>query len=106
MTQEQAARDTIAAKQSLLRETFPGLEQEANISYDDIADLVAVDRELKDNFMAPPDVREAAWDILDAMGDEEDNAMLKKGGFAGGGGLLTIGIVLLGLGMRKKPAAA
>ena len=105
MTKEKEAQQTIEQKQKLLRDTFPGLEQEAGVSYDDIADLVAVDREIKDNIMLPDDVRNAAWDILDAMGDEEDMAMAKMGGFGSGGALLTIGLVLFGLGARKKSAA-
>lgn len=100
MTQEQAARDTIAEKQNLLRETFPDLETAAKL--DDIGDLVAIDRELKDNVMIPQGTRDAAWDILNAMGDEEDMAMAKMGGFAGGGGLLVVGLLLTGLGSRKK----
>jgi hypothetical protein len=100
MQQEQAARDTISEKQTLLRETFPDLESAAKL--DDIVDLVAIDRELKDNFMIPEGTRDAAWDILNAMGDEEDMKMAKMGGFAGGGGLLAVGLLLTVLGSRKK----
>jgi hypothetical protein len=100
MQQEQAARDTISEKQTLLRETFPDLESAAKL--DDIGDLVAIDRELKDNFMIPEGTRDAAWDILNAMGDEEDMKMAKMGGFAGGGGLLAVGLLLTVLGSRKK----
>ncbi len=55
--------------------------------------------------MVPEDVRNAAWDILGAMGDEEDMAMAKMGGFGAGGALSLIGVVLFGLGSRKKSAA-
>lgn len=102
MTQEQAARDTIAEKQTLLREAIPGIEEELKLKLDDIGDLVAIDREIKDNFMIPEGTRNAAWDILDAMGDEEDMAMVKLGGLAGGGGLLVVGLLLTVLGSRKK----
>lgn len=106
MTQEQAARDTIAQKQDLLRDAAPGIEKDLGLDLSDIEDLVAIDRAIKDDFMLPEDVRNAAWDILNAMGDEEEMAMVKLGGFAGGGGGLVIGLVLFGLGMRKKSTAA
>jgi hypothetical protein len=106
MTQEQAARDTIADKQKLLRDAAPGIETDLGLDLDNIADLVAIDRAIKDDIMLPDDVRNAAWDILDAMGDEEDMAMAKKGGFAGGGVGLVLGLLFLGLGMRKKSQAA
>ncbi|HLT36552.1 MAG TPA: hypothetical protein VK034_09705 [Enhygromyxa sp.] len=105
MTQEQAARDTIAQKQNLLREAAPTIETELGLKLDDIADLVAIDRAIKDNVMLPDDVRNAAWDILNAMGDEEDMAKVKLGGFAGGGGLLVIGLLLFVLGARKQAQA-
>jgi hypothetical protein len=102
MTKEQAARDTIDAKQKLLREAAPGLEEDLDLDLDDIADLVAIDRVTKDDVMLPDDVRNAAWDILDAMGDEEDMAMVKTGGFAAGGVLTTLGLLLVVLSLRKK----
>lgn len=105
MTQEKAARDTIEQKQQLLRDAAPGLEKDLGLSLDNIVDLVAIDRATKDDFMLPDDVRNAAWDILNAMGDEEDNAMVKMGGFGAGGTFLTIGLLLFGLGSRKKSAA-
>lgn len=102
MTQEQAAHDTIEQKQKLLREAVPGLEKNIGLDLNDIVDLVTIDQVVKDDFMLPDDVRNAAWDILNAMGDEEDMAMVKLGGFAGGGGLLVIGLLLFVLGGRKK----
>jgi hypothetical protein len=102
MTQEQAARDTIAEKQKLLREAAPGLEKDLGVDLNDIADLVAIDRVTKDDPLLPDDVRNAAWDILGAMGDEEDMAMVKLGGFAAGGGLSVVGLFLFVLGSRKK----
>jgi hypothetical protein len=102
MTQEQAARDTIEQKQNLLRKEIPGIETELALKLDDIGDLVAIDREIKDNPLLPSDVQNAAWDILNAMGDEEDMAMAKLAGFAGGGGFLVIGLLLTVLGGRKK----
>ena len=105
MTEEKKAHDTIEQKQNLLREAAPGIEKDLGLNLSDIADLVAIDRAIKDDFMLPEDVRNAAWDILDAMGDEEEMGMVKMGGFAGGGGLFAIGALLFGLGMRKKSAA-
>jgi hypothetical protein len=102
MTQEKAAQDTIDQKQTLLRKEIPGIETELNLKLDDIGDLVAIDREIKDNPLLPADVQNAAWDILNAMGDEEDMAMVKLGGFAGGGGLLVVGLLLTVLGSRKN----
>jgi hypothetical protein len=102
MTQEQAARETIDQKQSLLRESAPGLEKDLGLKLDDIADLVAIDRATKDDIMLPEDVRNAAWDILGAMGDEEEMGMIKLGGFAAGGGLAVIGLLLTVLGGRKN----
>jgi hypothetical protein len=102
MTQEQAARETIDKNQSLLREAAPGLEKDLGLSLDDIGDLVAIDRVTKDDILLPDDVRNAAWDILNAMGDEEEMAMAKLGGFAGGGGLTALGLLFVGLGSRKK----
>jgi hypothetical protein len=102
MTQEQAARDTIDQKKTVLRDALPGLEQELGISLDNIGDLVAIDRVMQDDFMLPDDVRNAAWDILDAMGEEEDMGMVKMGGFGAGGGFLAIGLLLFALGSRKK----
>ncbi|MFV8749818.1 hypothetical protein ACNOYE_04655 [Nannocystaceae bacterium ST9] len=106
MTQEQAARDTIVEKQELLRKAAPGLEKDLGVDLNNIVDLVAIDRVTKDDIMLPDDVRNAAWDILNAMGDEEDMAAVKLGGFAGGGGGLAIGLLLVVLGSRKKPQAA
>lgn len=102
MTQEQAARDTIDEKKALLRKAAPGLEEDLGLDLDDVVDLVAIDRETKDNVMLPEDVRNAAWDILGAMGDEEDMAMVKLGGFAGGGVGSVLGLLLIVLGGRKK----
>jgi hypothetical protein len=102
MTQEKAAHDTIAQKQALLRESFPGLEKELDLSLDDIGDLVAIDQTIKGDLMMPEDVRNAAWDILGAMGDEEEMGMVKLGGFAGGGGFFALGLLLFVLGGRKK----
>jgi hypothetical protein len=102
MTKEQAARDTIDSNQKLLREAMPGIEEELDLDLDDIADLVAIDRALKDNFMAPDEVRNAAWDILGAMGDEEEMAMVKTVGLAAGSVLTTLGLLLVVLSLRKK----
>jgi hypothetical protein len=102
MTQEQAARDTIEQKQTLLRDAAPGLEKDLGLSLDDIGDLVAIDMATKDDILLPDDVRNAAWDILNAMGDEEDMAMVKLGGLGGGGGLTALGLLFVGLGSRKK----
>lgn len=102
MTQEQAARDTIDQKKTLLREAAPGLETDLGMKLDDIGDLVAIDRAIKDDLLLPDDVRNAAWDILNAMGDEEDMAMVKLGGLGGGGGLLVLGLLLTVLGGRKN----
>ncbi len=102
MTEEQKARDTIATNQQALRDELPMLETELKLKLDDIEDLVAIDRALKDDFLAPEKIRNAAWDILGAMGDEEDMAKVKMGGFAGGGGLLALGLLFIGLGSRKK----
>jgi hypothetical protein len=102
MTQEKAAQDTIDQKQTLLRKEIPGIETDLGLKLDDIGDLVAIDREIKDNPLLPADVQNAAWDILNAMGDEEDMAMVKLGGLAGGGGLLVVGLLLTVLGSRKN----
>jgi hypothetical protein len=102
MTQEQAARDTIEQKQTLLRDAAPGLEKDLGLSLDDIGDLVAIDMATKDDILLPDDVRNAAWDILNAMGDEEDMAMVKLGGLGGGGGLLALGVLFVALGSRKN----
>lgn len=102
MTQEKAARDTIDEKQTLLRESAPGLEENLGLSLDDIGDLVAIDRGIKDDITLTNEIRNAAWDILNAMGEEEDMAMVKLVGFAGGGGLLVVGLLLTVLGSRKK----
>ncbi len=102
MTEEQKARDTIADRQKLLRDTAPTLETELGLDLDDIKDLVALDQAIKDDIMLPDNVRNAAWDILMAMGDEEDMANVKKAGFGGGGGLTLIGLLLVVLGSRKK----
>jgi hypothetical protein len=106
MQGEQKAKDTIAEKQKLLRDAAPGLEKDLGLDLNDIVDLVAIDRAIKDDFMLPDDVRNAAWDILGAMGDEEDMAAVKTGGFAAGGGLSAVGLLLLVLGMRKKAEPA
>ncbi len=105
MTQEQAARETIANKKSLLREAVPGIEKDVGLNLDDIADLVAIDRVMKDDILLADDVRNAAWDILGAMGDEEDMAKAKLGGFAGGGTALALGLILFVVGGRKKTDA-
>lgn len=102
MTEEHKARDTIADRQKLLRDTAPTLETELGLDLDDIKDLVALDQAIKDDIMLPDNVRNAAWDILMAMGDEEDMANVKKAGFGGGGGLTLIGLLLVVLGSRKK----
>lgn len=102
MTKEQEARDTIAAKQQLLREAAPGLEKDLGVDLGNIVDLVAIDRVTKDDPFLPDDVRNAAWDILGAMGDEEDMATVKLGGFGAGGVFTAIGLLLFGLGSRKK----
>jgi hypothetical protein len=102
MTQEKAAHDTIAEKQDLLRESFPGLEKDLGLSLDDIGDLVAIDQTIKDDSLMPEDVRNAAWDILGAMGDEEEMGMVKLGGFAGGGVFFALGALLTLLGGKKK----
>jgi hypothetical protein len=102
MTQEKAAHDTIAEKQGLLRESFPGLEKDLGLSLDDIGDLVAIDQTIKDDSLMPEDVRNAAWDILGAMGDEEEMGMVKLGGFAGGGVFFALGALLTLLGGKKK----
>lgn len=102
MTQEQAARETIEQKQALLRESAPGLEKDLGLKLDDIGDLVAIDRATKDDLLLPDDVRNAAWDILNAMGDEEEMGMAKLVGLAGGGGLLVVGLLLTVLGGRKN----
>jgi hypothetical protein len=102
MTQEKAAHDTIEQKQTLLRKEIPGIETELGLKLDDIGDLVAIDREIKDNPLLPADVQNAAWDILNAMGDEEEMGMVKLGGLAGGGGFLVVGLLLTVLGSRKK----
>jgi hypothetical protein len=102
MTEEQKARDTIAERQKLLRDTAPTLETELGLDLGDIKDLVALDQAIKDDIMLPDNVRNAAWDILMAMGDEEDMANVKKAGFGGGGGLTLIGLLLVVLGSRNK----
>jgi hypothetical protein len=102
MTQEKAARDTIEQKQTLLRDAAPGLEKDLGLSLDDIGDLVAIDMATKDDLLLPDDVRNAAWDILNAMGDEEEMGMVKLGGLAGGGGLFGLGLLLFLLGGRKN----
>lgn len=102
MTEEQKARDTISDRQKVLRDTIPGLETDIGVKLDDIKDLVALDRAIKDDILLPDNVRNAAWDILMAMGDEEDMANVKKAGFGGGGGLTLIGLLLVVLGSRKK----
>lgn len=102
MTEEQKARDTITTKQQLLRDAAPGIEKDLGLDLTNIKDLVAIDQAIKDDFMLPDDVRNAAWDILMAMGDEEDMAKVKLGGFAGGGGLSVLGLLLVVLGSRNK----
>lgn len=102
MTEEQKAHDTIADRQKLLRDTAPTLETELGLDLNDIKDLVALDQAIKDDIMLPDNVRNAAWDILMAMGDEEDMANVKKAGFGGGGGLTLIGLLLVVLGSRNK----
>jgi hypothetical protein len=102
MTEEQKARDTIAERQKLLRDTAPTLETELGLDLGNIKDLVALDQAIKDDIMLPDNVRNAAWDILMAMGDEEDMANVKKAGFGGGGGLTLIGLLLVVLGGRKQ----
>ena len=102
MTQEKAAHETIAEKQALLRESFPGIEQELGLKLDDIKDLVAIDQTIKDDLLMPDNVRNAAWDILNAMGEEEEMGMVKLGGFAGGGVFFLLGAVLFGIGAGKK----
>lgn len=102
MTEEQKARDTIADRQKLLRDTIPGLETEIGVKLTSIEDLVMLDRAIKDDIMLPDNVRNAAWDILGAMGDEEDMANVKTAGFGGGGALSAIGLLLVVLGGRKK----
>jgi hypothetical protein len=102
MTQEKAAHDTITQKQGLLRESFPGLEKDLGLSLEDIGDLVAIDQTIKDDSLMPEDVRNAAWDILNAMGDEEEMGMVKLGGFAGGGVFFALGALLTLLGGKKK----
>jgi hypothetical protein len=62
ITEEKKARDTIADRQKLLRDTAPTLETELglDLNLNDIKDLVALDRAIKDDIMLLDNVRNAA----------------------------------------------
>ncbi|MDX9720181.1 MAG: hypothetical protein RBU37_05510 [Myxococcota bacterium] len=94
----QANQNTIDTNTAELKKILP----EDDLT--DIKTLVAIDRVLKE--AAPPGKQDLAWDILNAMGDIEDNTMLRNVGFGAGGGLLLIGILLAALGGKKKKADA
>ena len=59
ITEEKKARDTIADRQKLLRDTAPTLEAELGLDLNDIKDLVALDRAIKDDIMLLDNVRNA-----------------------------------------------
>ena len=59
ITEEKKARDTIADRQKLLRDTAPTLETELGLDLNDIKDLVALDRAIKDDIMLLDNVRNA-----------------------------------------------
>jgi len=102
MMEISAADATIAENTEHLEKMFPNAK--GDIDFTSIEDLVAIDRFLKNEPLAEhPD---AAWDILNAMGDRQDAENMQLYGFAGGGGLAFVGVSFLVLGIRKKPAEA
>ena len=93
----QSATDIIENNTKTLHDKFPRLKDAADLTK--IEDLIAVDRVLKDK--GDPETKDLAWDILNAMMDQEDGENLRNYSFGGGGLLLVIGLALFFIGAKK-----